>query len=283
MEHRIVNDESLFDGLAFSFVGMNFLLRFSPKLKKAKQLCRNSFDGNTLVATSRGLQAIRDIQIGDKVWAYNENNQTKSLQEVTHLIKGKNFKNLIDIHLANGEIITATDNHPFWEIDTRSWLKAEELNSTSLLMDINENNISINNLRSYSKDTIVYNLAVDNDHTYFVGNSGVLGHNCDIDTVMSKIVSKVPKKYCKNGECKNFAKDLMKRLDAEEIPYKPEERRAIGEPYVNIWSDKLGDNISENGYHIGVRVGDKIYDNNNPMGVHYQNWYHDLIAPLGFK
>ncbi len=119
--------------LALSSVGLNLMLRFSPKMRKAVELCENSFSNETLVATKDGLIPIEEIKIGDEVWTYNEVNQTKSLQEVTHLIKGKNFKHLVDIKLNNGEVITATDNHPFWELDTRSWLKAEELNMNSLL------------------------------------------------------------------------------------------------------------------------------------------------------
>ena len=38
----------------------------------------------------------------------------------------------------------------------------------------------------------------------------------------------------------------------------------------------MGKNISENGYHIGVKVGDKVYDNNNPLGIDYNSWDLDL-------
>ena len=51
----------------------------------------------------------------------------------------------------------------------------------------------------------------------------------------------------------------------------------------NIWSDNFGGNISTNGYHVGVRVGDKIYDNLNLKGRHYHSWHNDLFAPYGFK
>jgi len=39
-----------------------------------------------------------------------------------------------------------------------------------------------------------------------------------------------------------------------------------------------------NGKHIGVKVGDKVYDNNNPLGVNYHSWDMDLgITEQGMK
>jgi hypothetical protein len=91
---------------------------------------------------------------------------------------------------------------------------------------------------------------------------------------MGKIVAKIPKKYCKNLECTNFAKDLMKKLDSKKIPY---EKVELKSNYPYIWSDKIGGHISKNGYHIGIKVGDKVYDNNNPIGMHHSSWYADIF------
>ena len=108
------------------------------KKKRDSDCPFNSFDGTTLVATENGLVPIEEIRIGDMVWAYNEANQTKSLQEVTHLIRGEGTKELIDIELSTGEVIVATSNHPFWEVDSREWLEADTLDINSILLNINE-------------------------------------------------------------------------------------------------------------------------------------------------
>ena len=126
---------SSWDGNSFSktpeigltTIGLNLLLRFSPRLKKATKLCDNSFANKTLVATENGLKPIEDIKIGDKVWTYNEANKSKSLEEVTHIIKRKANKNLVDINFTKGEIITTTNNHPFWEQNSNSWKVAKSL------------------------------------------------------------------------------------------------------------------------------------------------------------
>ena len=84
---------------------------------------------------------------------------------------------MIDIELTSGEVITATDNHPFWELNTKEWITADELTNSSILLNINDKNTTIKSLKHYAKNKKVYNLTVNNFHTYFVGVSGVLGHN----------------------------------------------------------------------------------------------------------
>jgi hypothetical protein len=276
-----VTDFVGFGTLMRTTIGLNLSLRFSSKLRKAKMLCRNSFTSQTLVATKDGLVPIEEIKIGDEVWAYNEENQTKSLQKVTHLIQGENYKYLVDIGLDNGEVITATDNHPFWELDSKSWLRAEQLSLHSLLLDIHDNNMSIDALKSYREDVIVYNLSVANEHTFFVGSSGVLGHNCDIDEIMGKLVKQVNPNYCKNQKCDFFAKDLISKLKANNIPYKKIELDTInGGPIGSNWYSPTQSNapISLTGYHVGVKVGNKVYDNFNLHGVNYRSWLTDMYV-----
>ena len=172
-------DDDIFSDLpviAAAGIGNSLLMRFSQKFR---DLCKNSFDVTTLVSTENGLIPISQIQIGDKVWSYSENNQTTSLQEVTHLRRSTGNKELVDIALQNGEIITATANHPLWSVDLQKWVEAGELTKESILFNLQDQNVSIEKLKHYSQEQAVYNLTIANDHTYFVGQSGVLGHNAD--------------------------------------------------------------------------------------------------------
>ena len=149
------------------------------KRRKLPKQCFNSFDGATLVATEHGLVPIEEIEIGDKVWAYNEANQSKSLQEVVHLIRGEHYKELIDIELSSGEVIVTTDNHPFWAVDSSSWIEADTLTDSTVLRNIKDENVTIKSLKHHTEFRKVYNLTVDNYHSYFVGVGGVLGHNAN--------------------------------------------------------------------------------------------------------
>jgi hypothetical protein len=42
------------------------------------------------------------------------------------------------------------------------------------------------------------------------------------------------------------------------------------------------DSITENGRHLGVRVGDMVFDNLHPAGMPYDAWVQDFEAPEGF-
>ena len=53
-------------------------------------------------------------------------------------------------------------------------LEVDELNISSILLDINDNNATIKSLRSYGDKRRVYNLTVGNLHTYFVGFWGII-------------------------------------------------------------------------------------------------------------
>ena len=277
------NNENLYVGLIASTVGMNFLLRFSPKYKKARALCRNSFDGNTLIATSKGLKTIRDIQIGDKVWAYNENNKTTSLQEVVNLIQGTGLKQLTAITLENNETIIATNNHPIYSVMDNNWTDARNLGVNDILLNIKENNISIKYIQRYSKETTVYNLTVDNDHTYFVGNSGVLGHNCDINhNVVKKLIADIPEDRCGMKRCDQFKNSFVQRLRAYDIDY---EIIKLEQPDIQGIHSKKAKQVIGGDYHYGVKVGDKVYDNLTREGMLEKDWLIDLWVgdPYGPK
>ncbi len=42
-----------------------------------------------------------------------------------------------------------------------------------------------------------------------------------------------------------------------------------------IWSDSYGE-ISQNGIHYAIRIGDMIYDNMNVKGIKFDDWLLDL-------
>lgn len=107
-----------------------------------------------------------------------------SLQEVTRLIQSEGDKDIVDIELASGEVVHVTAGHPFYVPDSeRSWVEADELDTSMLLYSIAGNSIGLTDLRRRQHHQKVYNLTVDQDHNYFVGLEGVLAHNtgsCDI-------------------------------------------------------------------------------------------------------
>ncbi len=49
-------------------------------------------------------------------------------------------------------MITATSNHPFWEVDTQKWLDAGKLTHVSILLNKEDKNSSISSIRNYTEE-----------------------------------------------------------------------------------------------------------------------------------
>jgi hypothetical protein len=88
-----------------------------------------------------------------------------------------------------------------------------------------------------------------------------------------KIINDIPDVYKKWGKCKEFAGALEAGLKKNGIAG---QRINIKSSTGQIYSDKLGRGVTDNGEHAAIRVGDTVYDNLNPKGVPYKEWADDL-------
>ncbi len=83
---------------------------------------------------------------------------------------------------SSGDTLWATPNHPFWYKD--HYVEAEALSIGDALAAADGSTEIITN--AFIKDTTlkVYNFTVEDNHNYFVGNSGLLVHNdCFLDRI----------------------------------------------------------------------------------------------------
>jgi hypothetical protein len=87
----------------------------------------------------------------------------------------------------------------------------------------------------------------------------------------------VPDRYKKIFKCKEFAQNLKAAMQREGLQA---EKIILKSDTGLIWSDAAGKAISTNGDHVGIKVGDHIFDNLNPQGIHVDDWARDL--GLGF-
>ncbi|SFH57080.1 intein C-terminal splicing region [Pseudobutyrivibrio sp. OR37] len=78
----------------------------------------------------------------------------------------------------DGEEFTTTEGHPFYTLE-RGFVKAGELRYSDTLVDDNgkELHLEKKNKEHLTKPVTVYNFAVEDYHTYFVGENEVLVHN----------------------------------------------------------------------------------------------------------
>jgi hypothetical protein len=85
----------------------------------------------------------------------------------------KNTKQIVQIQLAN-KLIETTPDHPFY-VQSKVWIEEGKLNINDKLFDEEHKLISIVSLKTVDEISPVYNLEIEDNHTYFA--YGVLVHN----------------------------------------------------------------------------------------------------------
>src|SRR5690606_26480785 len=90
------------------------------------------------------------------------------------LIQDDQAYNFVNLQLENGEIIEATPQHLFYE--SYMWKPADEIAAQDQLKVIDGSLVVMSIFRDVRKNR-VFNLTVNNAHTFFVGLEGALVHN----------------------------------------------------------------------------------------------------------
>ncbi|TGM85569.1 polymorphic toxin-type HINT domain-containing protein, partial [Leptospira licerasiae] len=133
------------------------------------------FVAGTLVHTPNGLQAIETLKIGDEVFAFDEESGQKVTRKVTETFINQTTT-IIKITDSKGEVIETTWNHPFY-VTAGMWVKAKDLMVGDEFLTIDGREIKVASIQESIRDEKVYNLEVEDAHTYYVGKGGVLVHN----------------------------------------------------------------------------------------------------------
>ncbi len=80
--------------------------------------------------------------------------------------------------VAAGQQIVATDRHPSYTANTGEWTDAANLQQGDQLVGADGSLQTVSALIDADHTTTVYNLTVDDIHTYYAGDAPVLVHNC---------------------------------------------------------------------------------------------------------
>ena len=148
---------------------------FSKKVKTTKGCPKDCFAAGTMVKTEEGYKAIEEIEVGDKVWSWDEATGEQALKTVVQLFRNEKER-IVHIEVA-GEKIQTTLGHPFYVVG-KGWVKAGELKSGDVLKLYDGKEAEINSIYiKESKPVITYNFEVEDSHTYYVTQSDVLVHN----------------------------------------------------------------------------------------------------------
>ncbi len=134
------------------------------------------FIAGTMVQAESGTVAIEEIQVGDYVWAWDEETGDVALKQVV-----ETYVNETDelIHVfAGGEEIVTPPSHPFYS-PVKGWTDAAKLRAGDILVLANGEYVVVEKIQHEILEApiAVYNFQVEDYHTYYVSNAGVLVHN----------------------------------------------------------------------------------------------------------
>lgn len=133
------------------------------------------FVAGTLVHTPRGLVAIEGLKVGDEVLSYclESRERTGSLVIGTRSAGDRPVYKL----QAGSATLLVTAEHPFYEAQSRKWVPLHRLEpDVSHLFLVNGSSVRVDDIMLERTET-VYNLTVEGQHNYYVGETGVLVHN----------------------------------------------------------------------------------------------------------
>ena len=135
------------------------------------------FAAGTDVETPGGEKDIEDIKAGDTVYAYDF--ETGLVVERRVLETVSNYTHYwADVEIA-GDVLHATRGHKFWVESAHEWIEAAELKPGMVVRLSNGEFGSVSKVSVWAlaAPETTYNLIVEEEHNYFVGDHHVLVHN----------------------------------------------------------------------------------------------------------
>ena len=158
--------------------------------KAERDLCSCCFLAGTPILTNHGFKAIEDIRNGDLVASKDEVSGATGFKPVTALIETRD-KAVFELTLSDGqgtEVLTVTDNHPFWVLNKASadgkgteagWVDSGQLKAGMQVVTHAGHELAVLSLVPKNRVVPTYNFTVADFHTYFVGHAKVWVHNCE--------------------------------------------------------------------------------------------------------
>jgi len=187
-------------------------------VRKANKVC--CFVAGTLVETKDGLRPIEDIEVGDLVWARDEETGEEALKPVLGLIL-LHDRVIWDLETVSetGEAHTfgTTDDHPWW-VEGHGWKRTDELGPKDILVTLSGEKVSISSVTNTNVIEPTFNFEVADFNTYFVGESKVWVHNaaCDLPKLPRGKGSVPPsQRDPKRGLNKTQRADLLESQDGK--------------------------------------------------------------------
>ncbi len=132
------------------------------------------FIPGTLVWTESGVVPIEQVQVGDRVFSQDPDTGELALKLVEQVTAGQAASNLAEVTI-DGQTIYPTLGHVMW-VNGQGWRIAKRLNPGSHVHGLTGAMV-VDAVRWLPSPPVVHNLIVNDFHTYFVGQKGILVHD----------------------------------------------------------------------------------------------------------
>jgi hypothetical protein len=199
----------------------------------------HSFRPSTRVLMADGkTKPIKDVKVGDKVKATDPQSGRVKTKKVTatHSNTDAYLTRLTVRTTKNGRtqtaVLSTTENHPFWDETTDSWIDAGRLIAgTSTLRSLDGSRQEVATVVNYIGRQNMRDLTVADIHTYYVlaGTTPVLVHNCDRAGMDFTDVER-QRVYDANLEindgvlkCEYCGRDVVRRPSTSGVPGRPDD------------------------------------------------------------
>ncbi|WP_267909050.1 RHS repeat-associated core domain-containing protein [Nocardiopsis alborubida] len=193
--------------------GVNGLIRANRKVDNLSCPIGNSFVPGTRVVMADGsTKPIEEVDVGEKVLATDPETGEQTARTVLATIIGSGSKHLVEITVdpttereapdegtdsetegqqaeqsgipgpvTAGDVVIATDGHPFWVPDLGQWVDAVDLAPGMWLQTSAGTWVQVSAVQAWTQAATVHNLTVQGVHTFHVtaGGLDVLNHNCN--------------------------------------------------------------------------------------------------------
>ena len=156
---------------------------------KARGEIEECFAAGTLVHAKDGLRPIEELKVGDLVLTWPEDKpipkRARLPDEYIYRPVTKTFVHedtmifhvpLLGTGVGKDEILRVTPNHPVFSEES-GWLPISALKPSYSLIWAGFSNASIRRMKHDVERVTVYNIEVEDCHTYFVGKMGLWVHN----------------------------------------------------------------------------------------------------------
>ena len=138
------------------------------------------FTKGTKVKTLLGYKAINELSLGEEVLTYNEELKINEYKKIVDIFTFRNMKEtLYTVTLDNNEQISATHLHRIYvkRNGVFQYFRAEEVRINDKVLFADGTLHSIIKIESKEINQTVYNLQLEGNNNFYVGDNGVLVHN----------------------------------------------------------------------------------------------------------